>query len=43
MERIKAVIESLIFASDTPLAPEKIRVVLPDVEKRRLKKSSISL
>ncbi len=37
MERIKAVIESLIFASDTPLAPEKIRVVLPDVEKKEIK------
>jgi len=29
MEKIKAVIESLIFASDTPLAPEKIRSVFP--------------
>ncbi len=37
MEKIKAVIESLIFASDTPLAPEKIRVVLPDVEKKEIK------
>lgn len=37
MEKIKAVIEALIFASDTPLAPEKIRVVLPEVEKTEIK------
>jgi len=37
MEKIKAVIEALIFASDSPLAPEKIRVVLPDVEKNEIK------
>ena len=37
MEKIKAVIEALIFASDTPLAPEKIRVVLPEVEKTDIK------
>lgn len=37
MEKIKAVIEALIFASDTPLAPEKIRSVFPDVEKTEIK------
>lgn len=37
MEKIKAVIEALIFASDSPLSPEKIRVVLPDVEKTEIK------
>lgn len=37
MEKIKAVIEALIFASDTPLAPEKIRAVFPDVEKTEIK------
>ena len=37
MEKIKAVIEALIFASDTPLAPEKIHVVLPEVEKTEIK------
>jgi segregation and condensation protein B len=37
MEKVKAVIEALIFASDSPLAPEKIRVVLPDVEKTEIK------
>ena len=34
MEKIKAVIESLIFASDTPLAPEKIRSVFPEMDKK---------
>jgi len=37
MEKIKAIIEALIFASDTPLAPEKIRVVFPEVEKKEIK------
>jgi segregation and condensation protein B len=37
MEKIKAVIEALIFASDTPLAPEKIHVILPEVEKTEIK------
>ena len=37
MEKIKAVIEALIFASDTPLSPEKIRAVFPDVEKADIK------
>ena len=37
MEKIKAVIEALIFASDTPLAPEKIRAVFPEVEKTEIK------
>jgi segregation and condensation protein B len=36
MEKIKAVIEALIFASDTPLSPEKIRVVLPEAEKTEI-------
>jgi len=37
MEKIKAVIEALIFASDTPLAPEKFRSVFPDAEKTEIK------
>jgi segregation and condensation protein B len=37
MEKIKAVIEALIFASDTPLAPEKFRSVFPEVEKTEIK------
>ncbi len=37
MEKIKAVIEALIFASESPLVPEKIRPVLPDVEKSEIK------
>ena len=37
MEKIKAVIEALIFASDAPLAMEKIRTVFPDVEKADIK------
>lgn len=37
MEKIKAVIEALIFASDTPLAPDKIHVILPEVEKTEIK------
>lgn len=37
MEKIKAIIEALIFASDMPLAPEKIRVVFPEVEKTEIK------
>ena len=37
MEKIKAIIESLIFASDMPLSPEKIRVVFPEVEKTEIK------
>lgn len=36
MEKVKAIIEALIFASDTPLAPEKIRAVFPDVEKQEI-------
>jgi segregation and condensation protein B len=37
MEKIKAVIEALIFASDIPLSPEKIHVIIPDVEKNEIK------
>ncbi len=37
MEKIKAVIEALIFASDTPLSPEKIHIIIPDVEKDEIK------
>lgn len=33
MEKIKAIIEALIFTSELPLAPEKIRAVFPDMEK----------
>jgi segregation and condensation protein B len=36
MEKIKAIIEALIFASEAPLAPEKIRVVFPEVEKKEI-------
>ena len=39
MENIKAVIEALIFASDTPLALEKICAVLPEVEKTEIKET----
>ncbi len=37
MEKIKAIIEAMIFASEAPLAPEKIRAVFPDVEKTEIK------
>ena len=37
MEKIKAIIEALIFASDTPLPPEKIRAVFPEVERTEIK------
>jgi chromosome segregation and condensation protein ScpB len=37
MEKIKAVIEALIFASDTPLSPERIRAVFPEVEKTEIR------
>lgn len=37
MEKIKAIVEAMIFASDTPLAPEKIRAVFPEVEKTEIK------
>ena len=36
MENVKAVIEALIFASDIPLALEKIRMILSDVEKTEI-------
>ena len=36
MEKIKAIIEALIFASETLLAPEKIRTVLPEVERTEI-------
>jgi segregation and condensation protein B len=36
MEKIKAIIEALIFASESPLAPEKIRAVFPDMEKKEI-------
>ena len=39
MENIKAVIEALIFASDAPLALEKIRMILSDVEKTEIKEA----
>jgi segregation and condensation protein B len=39
MENIKAVIEALIFASDTPLALEKICIILSDVEKTEIKEA----
>ena len=37
MEKIKAIVEALIFASDTPLEPEKIRSVFPEIEKTEIK------
>ena len=39
MENVKAVIEALIFASDAPLALEKIRIILPEVEKNEIKEA----
>jgi segregation and condensation protein B len=39
MENIKAVIEALIFASDAPLAFDKICIILSDVEKREIKEA----
>jgi segregation and condensation protein B len=39
MENIKAVIEALIFASDAPLALEKICIILSDVEKKEIKEA----
>ena len=39
MENVKAVIEALIFASDSPLALEKIRIILPEVEKNEIKEA----
>ena len=39
MENIKAVIEALIFASDTPLALEKICIILSGVEKQEIKEA----
>ena len=32
MENIKAIIEALIFASDTPLAIEKICIILSELK-----------
>ena len=43
MENLKEVIEALIFASDTPLALEKIRMILPDVEKTEIKEAAEKL
>ncbi len=39
MENIKAVIEALIFASDTPLALEKICIILSGLEKQEIKEA----
>jgi segregation and condensation protein B len=39
MENVKAVIEALIFASDAPLALEKIRIILSGVEKSEIKEA----
>ena len=39
MENIKAVIEALIFASDTPLALEKICMILSGIEKQEVKEA----
>jgi len=37
MEKVKAIIEALIFASDAPLALEKISAILSEVEKTEIK------
>ena len=39
MENIKAIIEALIFASDTPLTLEKICVILEGIEKSEVKRN----
>jgi segregation and condensation protein B len=39
MENIKAVIEALVFASDAPLALEKICIILSGVEKSEIKEA----
>lgn len=39
MENVKAVIEALIFASDAPLALEKICIILSNVEKTEIKEA----
>ena len=39
MENVKAVIESLIFASDAPLALEKICIIFSGVEKSEIKEA----
>lgn len=39
MENIKAVIEALIFASDTPLALEKVCMILSEAEKQEIKEA----
>jgi len=39
VENIKAIIEALIFASDTPLTLEKICVILEDIEKSEVKRN----
>jgi segregation and condensation protein B len=39
MENIKAVIEALIFASETPLTLEKICIILSNVEKTEIKEA----
>jgi segregation and condensation protein B len=36
MEDIKAIIEALLLASETPLSIERIRDVLPDIEKKKI-------
>ena len=39
MENIKAIIEALILASETPLVLEKIYAVLPENEKTQIKEA----
>jgi segregation and condensation protein B len=39
MENMKAVIEALVFASDTPLALEKICIILSEIEKQEIKEA----
>ena len=39
MENIKAVIEALVLASETPLVLEKICLVIPEVEKTEIKEA----
>jgi len=43
MDNCKAVIEALILASETPLALEKICVILAEVEKAEIKKTIVEL
>ncbi len=43
MDKLRAVVETLIFASDMPLTAEKIRDLVPDVELADIRKVCIEL